>query len=70
MEVNLNRLLSWLQGKKTLIFGALSAVNTYLMAAGAYEPALGALIQTVLTLLSGGAAVMTGRGIKLGKIKR
>ena len=70
MEVKLHKLLSWLQGKKTLIFGALSAVNTYLMAAGVYIPEMGALIQTILTLLSGGAVVMTGRGIKLGKIKR
>ena len=64
----MNKFISWLRGKKTIISGVLSAVNAYLTAANVYDAQLGALIQTLLTLFFGAAAIQTSRLGKMGKL--
>ena len=52
-------LLEWLDGKKSTILLIASAINTYCMAGGLYNTQLGALIQTILSVLAGGAKLVT-----------
>jgi len=51
----------WLEGKKTILVGCLSAVNSYLVAASMYDANMGALIQSLLLAVSGGAVYATVR---------
>lgn len=58
-------ILVWLDGKKAYILAISAAINSYLVAAGIYEASLGALLQTILSILGGGAMVATTKlGIK------
>jgi hypothetical protein len=57
----LNDILTFLDGKKAIIFGIASAVLSYLVAGSIIDKELGALIQTILTLLSGGAVYATNQ---------
>lgn len=52
-------LLTWLDGKKALIVSILSLINSYLVAVNLYDAALGTLVQSILSLLAGGAVVAT-----------
>ena len=54
-------LLNFLEGKKTILVGVSGAVVSYLVTAGVIDASLGSLIQTVLTLVFGGAAVVGAR---------
>jgi hypothetical protein len=54
---------SWLDGKKTYLFGILALTNAFLGTQGLYDQTTMAYIQAVLTLLAGGAEYTT---IKLG----
>lgn len=53
--------LYWLDGKKTYIFGILALTNAFLGAKGVLDVDTIAYIQSVLTLLAGGAEYTTVR---------
>lgn len=61
-------ILIWLDGKKAIIGGALNAVNTYLITAGVYSPELGALIASLILILTGVGIYQTDKA--LGKSYR
>lgn len=63
----LKAVLSWLEGKKSTILAICAAVLSYLVAGGAIDAQLGALLQTVLSILTGGAVYATQ---KLGASKK
>jgi len=55
----LNSLLGWLDGKKSIISGLISVVNSYLVTAGLYDASIGSLIQSLVLILTGGAVYQT-----------
>jgi len=59
-------IFSWLDGKKTYIFGILMLTNSFLGIKGVFDVDSVAYIASVLTLLSGGAEYAT---VKLGARK-
>lgn len=61
----MEKILTYLAGKKTYLLAIISAVNAYLVAAQAYTPELGALVQTIISIVAGGAKYQTDiMGIK------
>ena len=64
----MEQILTFLDGKKAIIFGIVNAINTYLVTAQIYSPEIGSLIATVIALLSGGAVYATNQS--LGRAKR
>jgi hypothetical protein len=64
----MEKILTLLDGKKAIILAICSAILSYLVASGTIKADLGALIQTVLSILAGGAAAYTP--IALGKAYR
>jgi hypothetical protein len=59
------KILTWLNGKKSTILAISAAVLSYCVAGGLIDPQLGALLQTILSILTGGAVFETKRlGIK------
>lgn len=59
----LKHILSWLDGKKTYIFGILALTNAFLGLKEVYDQPTMAYIQALITLLSGSAEFAT---VKLG----
>lgn len=55
----LEQLLLWLDGKKSTILAICGAVNSYLVAGKLITAELGALVQTILSILAGGAVYAT-----------
>ena len=53
--------LTWLDGKKTIIFSCLFVINTYLMANNVIDQNMGAMIASILGILSGGAVYQTNK---------
>jgi len=64
----MEQVLTYLDGKKAIIFGIVNAVNTYLVTAAVYSPEVGSLVATIVALLSGGAVYATNH--VLGKATR
>lgn len=62
----LQQILSWLDGKKTYIFGILALTNAFLGLEHVYGQNAMAYIQAIISLLSGGAEAAT---VKLGARK-
>lgn len=58
--------LTWLDGKKTVIFACLFVVNTYLMATNTISQDLGAAIASILGILSGGTVYATNKTLGSG----
>jgi len=54
-------LLDWLEGKKALILSISAAVLSYAVAGHLINPDLGALLQTILSILGGGAVYATNK---------
>lgn len=52
-------ILYWLDGKKSVILAICAAILSYLVAANMMDAQLGALIQTILSILTGGAVYAT-----------
>jgi len=52
-------ILTWLDGKKSIILAICAPVVTYLMATHLITLDLGALIQTILSILAGAAKIAT-----------
>ena len=52
-ETKLEKFLKLLDGKKAIIGSALNAINAYLVATTVYTPALGALVATLILILTG-----------------
>ena len=62
--------LQALQGKKAYILAIFTAINSYAVAAGIYDANVGALINTILSILAGGAVVATNKmGARMGRSK-
>ena len=55
----MNEVILFLDGKKTYILAIVSAINSFLVASGVYTADLGALIQTILSILAGGTHAIT-----------
>lgn len=55
----MREILYYLAGKKTYILAIASAVNAYVVAVGIITPELGALWQTIMSILAGGAKYQT-----------
>lgn len=60
-------ILTWLSGKKSVIFGLCGVIVIYLLKEGQINENLALLIQSILTLLAGGASYATGRLVYSGK---
>lgn len=52
-------LLNYLDGKKAVILSISALVLSYLVTAGVLEPSLGTLLQSILSILGGGAVYAT-----------
>lgn len=67
----LEQLLWWLNGKKAVLLAVASAINSYAVSTSIIAPELGSLIQTLLSIVFGGAAIATQqavvKGTRLGK---
>jgi hypothetical protein len=61
----MENLLKFLDGRKAVILSICAAILSYLVAGGIIDANLGALIQTILSILAGGAVIMTDK--TLGK---
>jgi len=57
----IKQILTWLSGKKSVIFGALGVIVLYLLQEGQITENMAYLIQGLLTVLAGGASYATGR---------
>lgn len=55
----MEKVLLFLDGKKTYVLAIVSAVNSFLVASGVYTAELGVLIQTIASILAGGAKYQT-----------
>lgn len=55
------KVLQFLDGKKAVILGCCSAVLSYLVAGQLIDANLGALLQTIISLLTGGAVIATNK---------
>ena len=53
--------LEWLDGKKTIIFSCLFVINTYLMANNIIDQNMGAMVASILGILSGGAVYQSNK---------
>lgn len=51
----MQQVLSWLDGRKAIIYGILSLVFSFLVTVHKMSPELGTLLQSIITLLGGGA---------------
>jgi cytochrome b subunit of formate dehydrogenase len=56
-----NSILDFLDGKKTYIIAIASAIIVYLMTGNLISDNLGALLQTIMSILAGGAVIATNR---------
>lgn len=60
-----NKVLTWLDGRKSTILSISAAILSYCVAGGFISPELGALLQSILSILAGGAIIATNKlGIK------
>ena len=57
----MENILNYFDGKKTTILAITAAIISYLVATGLITAELGALLQTIISLLAGGAVVATNR---------
>ncbi len=55
----LEQILNWLDGKKAVILSISALILSYLVTAGILEPSLGTLLQSILSILGGGAVYAT-----------
>lgn len=55
----MEKVLNFLDGKKAIILAICGAILSYLVAGDVITPNLGALIQTILSILGGGAVYAT-----------
>jgi len=62
----IHSILTWLDGKKSTILAIVSAIISYAVAASYLKADLGALLQTVVSILAGGAIVATNK-LGIGK---
>ena len=62
------KLLAFLDGKKAAILAITSAINAYAVATGLYDANLGALVGTILSILTGGAFIATPK--MMGRINK
>ena len=60
----MNGIILFLDGKKTYILAIVSAINSFLVASAVYNASLGALIQTILSIIAGGAEGITVSAVK------
>ena len=60
-------ILDYLEGKKTVILAILAPIIAYAVAIHGISPELGALLQTIISVLAGGAAYGT---VKLAGVPR
>jgi hypothetical protein len=67
----MEKFLKLLDGKKAVIGTALGAVNVYLIATGVFTPELGALIATLIFILTGVGVQQTNKvlGRTIGRSK-
>ena len=54
-------ILTWLDGKKSTILAISSAILSYAVATNLIHSDLGALLQTVISILAGGAIIATNK---------
>lgn len=64
----LTQVLTWLDGKKSTILAICAAILSYLVASQLITANLGALLQTILSILTGGAVVASNK-LGIGKAK-
>lgn len=57
----MTNILEWLDGKKAIILGIASAVLSYAVASQLITAELGALLQTIISILAGGAVIASNR---------
>ena len=69
MEI-LHTVLSWLEGKKTTIFGIAALIVSFFVTKGGIDADTGTLIQSILTILAGGASWATNQAYKTGALKK
>lgn len=62
----LHSILTFLDGKKSTLMAILAAVFSYAVATDLITPDLGALLQTILSILAGGAVFATNK-LGIGK---
>jgi hypothetical protein len=55
----LKAILTWLDGKKSTIMAIGSVLISYAVAANMIDANLGAMLQTIISILTGGAVVAT-----------
>ena len=63
MLTNLESLLVFLDGRKAILSQLLSAFVVYLMATGVVDNLLGALLQTIILVLTGSAVIKTNNAV-------
>lgn len=59
----MNDFLIWLDGKKAYLLAIFSAINSFLVASNLYDANVGVLIQTILSIIAGGAKLHTDNAI-------
>jgi hypothetical protein len=64
----MENILTFLDGKKAILLGICSAILSYLVASSLISADLGALIQTILSILAGGAVYASNK--TLGRNQR
>lgn len=62
-------LLDLLNGKKAVILSISALLLSYLVTAGVLEPSLGTLLQSILSILGGGAVYATKDMLGANKLK-
>jgi hypothetical protein len=55
----MEKLLTFLDGKKSVILAIIAAILSYMVASNVISASLGALFQTIISLLAGGAVYAT-----------
>lgn len=63
MLTKFQELILFLDGKKAILSQLLSAVVVYLMATGIVDGLLGALLQSFILILTGGAVIVTNNAV-------
>jgi hypothetical protein len=56
-----NEILVWLDGKKAIIGGLINAITVYLLGAGVISQELGALVTSLVLILTGVAIQQTNK---------
>ena len=62
----MEKLLEFIDGRKTTILAIASAICAYTVASGLITAELGALIQTIISIIAGGAVIASNRVLGRG----